>query len=461
MLVFEAEIVYRIVDMANAAMDLLEGTSRTPNRRRSPLSERLIVTTVWLFALARVVVEVIGQTEIVSFGFYTFHIVDIPIALSVGTAALCLLRNGLAQRFLIVPAILIALLLGYNLILGITTSSAPALLWARNCVSIGTLLLIGVSAGRDIPVGAIRRALLFTAALLALLVVLRLATTPNLFMINGWSAAETNDGGRPLSAQGTLMIVLPTLWLWSDVLRAPGWRFDLRMFSAVALPVLVLATRQGTASISLLVGLAVVFLLEPGRNRLPRVFTTVGIGILVGIFAFMIVPMLADQLEFGQRQKNFGWRQAIWDAINLLWPQLPWHTQAFGIAGGQMPALDIHMDHGYVEWQGAVHSMYYQMLVVSGFIGLASYCLLLGGLSIICLGRVLRSKFPAYPLAFCTVTVIFGYSYDVRAEQLVGVLMAIWLTNTRFTGRAPSRPIETHDRALARERDLDDRLRLI
>ena len=404
--------------------------AESARERLVTLSERLIVTTVWLLALARVITEFLGQTEIVSFGFYTLHIVDLPIAFSFGTAMFCVIRNGFAMRMLIIPAITVTFLISYNLVAGTTINSAPALLWARDFISIGMLLLIAVSANRDIPAAAIRRALLYTAVMLAMLMLLRLATSPNLFMINGWSAAETNDGGRPLSAQGTFMMVLPAVWLWSDALRSPGWRIDLTTICAAVLSVLIIATRQGTASISLIAGLTVIFLLEPGRNRLLRALATVGAGTGIALSAIFVTPLLSDQLNIGQRTANLGTRQAVWSAINSLWPGLPFRVQAFGFPAGQMPVLMVQMNTRYAEWHAGVHSMYYQMLVISGYVGLFSYCILLIGLSIVCLYRTARSQMPAYPLAFCVVTAIFGYSYDVRAEQLVGVLVAIWWTNS-------------------------------
>lgn len=417
--------------MATAPADIV-GRDR---QERSALSERYIVITIWLFALSRVVIETIGQTQVFSFGFYTFHIVDLPITFSAVTAIVCLISNGFEKRLLAVPAITIAFILCYNLVSGTLVSSAPALLWARDCISIGLLILIGVSAGRNVPVQKIQRALVCAAVILAMLALLRLVTAPNLFMINGWSAAETNDGGRPLSAQGTFMMVLPAIWLWSDVVRSPRWSFNLKTCCAAALPVVILATRQGTASISLIVGLAVILLIEPSHNRLIRAFASIGVGVALSLFAVLVVPLLSDQLNLQQRTANLGTRQAVWAALNELWPELPLHTQTFGFAAGQMPILTIQLQTRFSEWHASVHSMYYQMLVISGYVGLASYCLLIAGLFVVCLYRTVRSQMPAYPFANCVVTALLGYSYDVRSEQLLGVLVAIWWTNSKNFSR--------------------------
>jgi len=54
--------------------------SRPPAAIR--LADRLTSWAVWGLMLAGVANEVLGQTELIGFGFYTLHVIDPPVVLT-------------------------------------------------------------------------------------------------------------------------------------------------------------------------------------------------------------------------------------------------------------------------------------------------------------------------------------------------------------------------------------------
>jgi O-antigen ligase len=210
---------------------------------------------------------------------------------------------------------------------------------------------------------------------------------------------------------------------------------------AVILIVLALATRQGTASIVLLVGLAIVGILEPTRLRIIRGLAVIVLAVIIAMVFLLVLPQVSDQMNFSHRAENLETRRAVWAAAEQVWPTLSESSRAFGQAAGQFPRLVVKLDARIIEWTAQLHSMYYQMAFAIGYVGLAAYATVLLGLSLVTFLRTVgKAQTPAYPFAFAVMTIIFGYSYDVRADLLFGLMAAAWWTRPHFA-RSPHRSI--------------------
>ena len=99
-------------------------------------ADRLAAWAVWALLLAGVAAEMLGQTQLVSFGFYTLHVVDPAVVLMFlacgATQAARLPRGGA----IVLPVIVIAGLTSLSFVRGMMTDPTPALLWARVSLAI-------------------------------------------------------------------------------------------------------------------------------------------------------------------------------------------------------------------------------------------------------------------------------------------------------------------------------------
>lgn len=398
-------------------------------RASTRTADRLTIWTIYCLAIAAVAREVLGQTELLGFGFYTFHVIDPALLLSAFAAGVNLSRNSLNRGALMVPIVVIALLIALNFVRGMSESTAGALLWIRANGGIATILLLGL-AMRPTPtvLRAARRALLWIALILSGLEILRLATTPTLFMTFEISAADANDGGRPLAAWGAFLMVLASGMLLSDLLARRRIVLNWLTIYTLALPVLILASGQGTASIAELVTIITVVLTQRGREHGMRILLGILGLTLIGLLVNLALPAMLGSETLTQRSNNLGTRQMAWQSLSALWPQLPAFTQIFGYPAGQLPPIFIFAAGEYRPWEISLHSMYYGSLPMMGYLGLAAYMAFLGIITLQTMMATFsrNSAIPAYPLAFCFATAILSYSYEVRGDALMGVFIAIW-----------------------------------
>lgn len=395
---------------------------------RVNLADSLTALTIWLLLAGGVVREVLGQTEIVSFGSYSLHSID-PCLF---TAMLAMLGHVLHRQrgwpLYTVPILVMSGLIAFNFIRGLATDFATALLWFRANGGIVLLLLL---AGFMRPSARImrtaRNALLVCAVALGVLVLLRLATYPSLFMALDVSDAEVNDGGRALSAQGTFLMVLASGLVTTEILQRGRFRWNPLTLLAIALPVLILLTRQGTAIIAEFFVLAIVIFLQPGKSQSGRIL--LGGATLVALFGILAVSWswLAGSEDVLRRSGTLEGRREVWAALMDFWTRQSLSTQLFGLPGGQKPALHVFLSGGYREWLLSFHSMYYGALPMMGYIGALAYVALLAMLTWGTLVGIRRrsNPGPAYPFAFCVATAILSYSYEVRGEALMGLFMVI------------------------------------
>jgi len=401
---------------------------------------------IWLLVIGATLQEIIGRSEIVSFGFYTLHLIDpAPVVALLASAAY--LREGrLRWSPFVPPIVVIALLIGVNLLRGAAIASDAALLWARANLGIAVFLILAIAMRPDAAIlRTARRALIATSVVLGTLVMLRLLLSPTLFMVTDAIDAEMLMDGRPLSAQGAFLLVLASLMLTSEVLQRQSIRLGPMTLWAALLPLLTLLTRQGTTSIALLASLLAVFALQQGRHRHSRaLLAAVGAIVALGLLAAAL-PSLVETQDFTQRSGNLGTRREIWQSLMGLWHELPLTAQLFGLPAGERPALVIFANGGFQPWPYSIHSMYFGSLPLMGYTGAIAYVALLG----VGAGKALAATLsrhrpiPAFALACLLATAIFSVSYEVRHSEILGLFLAIWwlrASEARFSARPRGQP---------------------
>jgi hypothetical protein len=416
------------------------GAGRVPVLYRPPairLADQLTVWAVWTLMLAGVANEVLGQTALIGFGFYTFHVVDPAVVLTFLAWSFYQTERAPTGGLVVAPVLLVGLLLIVNFGRGITGNSASALLWARGTLEIGGLLLLGTVCSPTPAMRAVfRRALLTAGFLIAGLTFLRVIFGPQLFMTIGpvEEGIGINDGGRPLQATGAFILGMSATLLCSEVIRKGlnrGWPQAGMM---LVLLFALFASGQGTATLATVAMLMIVTVFERGGYRMARgslaVMGLVAITIVLIASGFDMENIKIGNWDLARRSGTYEGRLAIWSGLKKVWPTMPLSTQMFGMPGGEMPYLIVTNWKMPAVWTGSIHSMYYGAIPMMGYLGLVAYVAVLVLLTVGSLRNVLRrhspSLTPAYPLAFCVGTVILAFSYENRNQQLFGLFFALW-----------------------------------
>lgn len=120
----------------------------------------------------------------------------------------------------------------------------------------------------------------------------------------------------------------------------------------------------------------------------------------------------------------------IWAGLmNDFW-RWPIQEQLIGLRNNDLPYIYLPISGGYYWWS-SIHSMYYGSLVFMGVIGLVMYLTMVLILTIRGFGRAFEPRANwasfggAIPLALLAAFSIFGYSYELRDEHTVLMLIAI------------------------------------
>ena len=399
-------------------------------RQRTDVTDRATIWTIRLLILAGVVREVLGQTFLVSFGFYTLHIID-PVVVLAGFATLLNIgRRRPPFDLLTVTTLVMAVLIISAAVRGLAVDPAGTLLNFRSNGANATVMLMAVTMrpSRAILV-ATERALVVSAVALIVLMLLRLATTPLLFMTYVISAADVNDGGRALSVFGVFMMGLTAGILLSDLLRSGRLPLTWRTALVGILPIMIVLSGQGTATLGSIMIVALVLLLERGPLRSVRLAAG-SLAIILGVsLAAINMANLSDDPTLSHRMANLETRQLVWAALSEVWPTLPLGTQLFGYPGGATPPLLVYLNGALRYWGNSIHSMYYGALPMMGYVGLGAYLLqlasMLGRMVVQKLGRS-RDLMPAYPIACVVGVLILSYTYEIRNENLLALVIPIW-----------------------------------
>jgi hypothetical protein len=415
-----------------SGVDVLDAmTSRqTASRRPVDFADRLTIWAIWALLIGGGPVrEILGWTQIVSTGVFTLHSVDPAIVLSLLAVCAHLFRQRLAWHLFTPPILVMSGLIVINFMRGMSVEPPAALLWIRADGGIATMLALAVVMRPIEPVmRSTKNALIFCSVVMCVLLLLRIATHPTLFMTYDVSDADANDGGRGLSVYGTFVMTVTGVVMMSDLLRQNRFRLTLPNIFALALPIFILLTRQGTASIAAIVAYGIVFAIQRGKLHSARIWLSVFLGAAALALVLVVLPQVSANQYLAHRADNLGTRQSVWHALMSVWPDLPWMTQFFGYPGGQGPKLFVFNAGVYRVWSNSMHSMYYGSLPIMGYVGLACYLMMLVLLTLSSFSGSLRRvhSIPAYPAACCVATVILSVSYEVRSECLCGLFIAIW-----------------------------------
>jgi hypothetical protein len=418
------------------------------------LDLRLVIATVWLSLLAALFKEVVGTDTVAYLGSYNLTVVE-PVILLQAATLLQLARRRVLRANLVTWLLLgIAAIILMNLGRGVAHDLPSGLRSFRIQGAFALYLLIAALVPRDdAMLRQLRDALILTALLFCGLVALRLTFGPQLFLRTvAGDAVTINDGGRPLTADGALMLGIGLILAASRAIEQVRDRFN--RAATLAIPVLLVAlvlSAQATAIIASLAGLAVVTALHPSATRGGRVLLVTalvlaaGIGVLAihgafGRFAPDILPEYF-QRNLLRRSATFEFRRLIWAGLVQDYARWSLFEQTFGLRNNDLPSIYIPLRTGYY-WRWSIHSMYYGALAVMGAAGLTLYLALLGTIAV----RGLRRAFGprrswttfggAIPLGLLTSICFFGYSYELRDEHAILILLAL-VASRPFPNPAP------------------------
>ena len=407
------------------------------------LDLRLLLCTVWASLLTALFKDIVGSDTIVFIGSYNLTIVEPVIAMQAATlwqlARRRTLRPDIATWFLLGIAAIVFL----NLCRGIAHDLPSGLRSFRAQGAFALYLLIAAFVPRDEALlRQIRDALIVGALALCALVALRVALGPQLFLRSlAGDLASINDGGRPVTADGALIIGIGLLLALSRAIEDVRDRFNRTV--VLAIPVLfaaLLLTAQATAIIAGLAGTAIVTALHPSANRggrmllvaalvLAAAFFYLALNGAFGRFALGAVPDYV-QHNFLRRSSTFEFRKLIWAGVLRDYAHWSLFDQLFGLRNNDLPYIVIPRAEGY-RWVASIHSMYYGALVFMGAAGLALYIALLGAIGLSGCRRAFdpRANWTrfggAIPLGLLVAFSLFGYSYELRDEHTVLILLAL------------------------------------
>jgi hypothetical protein len=266
--------------MSNQASDLNLRRAALKQEQKvasSSFAETLAIGALWGLLLSGVVTEVLGQTYLVSFGFYTLHVVDPAIVLVFSAWAAYQIERPLRGGLIVIPACLITVLVLTNFVRGLSVGANAALLYGRGSLVFPGLLMLGLTCLQSNKLHQVMRNSLLTAAsLIAGLSLLRQLYGPALFMTYSVAdVSEINDGGRALSSSGAFIIALGATLLLSDLLRAPKLRSLGKFAWFTILVLLEFGSGQGTATLAMLAMLAVLLIVERGPYHSLRLSISV------------------------------------------------------------------------------------------------------------------------------------------------------------------------------------------
>lgn len=407
------------------------------------LDLRMVVYTVWMSLLTAVFKEVVGSDTVAFVGSYNLTVVEPVVAMQVATLVLLARKRALRPDIITWFLLGIAAIIFINLGRGIADNMPSGIRSFRIQGAFALYLLIAAFVPRDEQMlRQIRDALIVFGLVLCVLVALRVALGPQLFIREKVvDVSEINDGGRPLSADGALMIGAALILAVSRAIERV--RDGFTRAAALAIPVLFVAlifTAQATATISSLVGLVVISALHPSVNRSTRMLI-VAVLVLAGALFYLAITGAFGRFSLDFLPKYFQYnllrRSSTIEVRHLIWSGLMhdyWRwsmlEQLIGMRNNDLPYIFIPLRDGYYWW-ASVHSMYYGSLVFMGSIGLGLYLLMVSLIGM----RGLRRAFSprdtwttfggAIPLALLAAFSLFGHSYELRDEHTVLILVAL------------------------------------
>ena len=420
---------------------------KTLPARDSDKSSAPVLAVVWGTLLLAFYREVAGVPTVAFIGNYNLTIVEVMLVV-IGISALVSPRQPFLKGLGANLIICYAAVYGIDFFRGLMTTPYFAITSMRfNAVLPAILIWSLLVPPKALWCEGVQRAWIIVGAMLGVLVVLRVVVGPTFLMVaQDLDEMDINDGGRALTAQGSMILVGAVVLLMARAIQAislgrvSGWiELLLAGFFAIA----EVLTRQGTATLSLVIAMVVVCGLTPGALRSTRIVTLVLFVIMAGVFwvlaqdqAFLdnVNKALPPGMQFDlqHRSLTFEHRQAIWEGLLLdmnSWSPLSW---AIGLPAGTKPQIWLNL-WGGVYWDLSIHSMYYGLLPILGVVGLCLYVALLVNVAAGTFRGVFRGSredqvFSTVALAWVVVSAILGVSYELRNENAIPLAMALAVT---------------------------------
>jgi O-antigen ligase len=196
--------------------------------------------------------------------------------------------------------------------------------------------------------------------------------------------------------------------------------------------VVVLMSRQRTATLGSIVGLSALFLLHPtllGVTRTPRLLAAslVGVLLVLLVYAGDAIELLPNEYRDSLAQRGtLDARIEVWTEALAMYARSDFGWQVFGRPMGVPLALQLEQG----EWMYSIHSSYVGMLLSYGILG----SLLWAALLIAALVAALRGRRhvvqrfdlePAVAVCWLLIFFIYGYSYEWSNASGVFIGMAM------------------------------------
>lgn len=387
-----------------------------------------IMASVYVAIAATLYRDFTGSELLFVIGSYHFSIYEPVIAISSFSLMVLSLHQRGGVSFGLLFSVGLFLSFAISVTRGIFISPQDALFTGRIYFTFPLFLLIAyLLPTYPSLVKRIASALTLGGLILAILVLLR--------SFLGILATEvTQADGRPILAYGATLMAIASILCASDVLRFPR-----KPWNYVKLAIFLVATifaRQGTAGVGTIVGILIVALFEKtSMVQLRWLSLLLAPGLLLG--AIFLAPNMGSRLSQNEdlttfikdRQNTNETREQIWSSFSREFDQAPLEDQILGKPMGQKFQIYLTL-WGGVLWDNALHSMYYQILSILGYLGLIFYVAILADNLIGSLFRVapapddpaLRPVSRTATLACVIFVIVFGRSYDFRGDSAVLLL---------------------------------------
>jgi O-antigen ligase len=235
--------------------------------------------------------------------------------------------------------------------------------------------------------------------------------------------------GRVISAETVIFLGAAAAFFLSEGSRNSSNGFRRLAYWALAsiCLVVVLVSRQRTASMAVIVGLSAFYLLSPtlfGVKRTPRLLAAgfVALLLMAAVATNDLLEVVPDEYRdsFMKRDTLYG-RFEIWTEALAAFSSSDFWWQAFGRPAG-VP-LVLQLEQG--EWRYSVHSTYIGLLLKYGIVGgLVWATLLLAALFAAFRPRHVLLE-PHIAASWLIMFLIFGFSYEWRNSAGVFIGMAM------------------------------------
>lgn len=404
---------------------------------------RLVGFVVWAVLLAGFYREFFPDGSMFFIGTYNANITDLLLAVILVPLVFLAARRAPRLDWIGLLVLGFASIVLLGVARGFMVDPFQALFSSRQMIVVYALLVIGIFLRpKTIDIRGMRRAFLTVGMAAAMLSIARAVLGPVLlFGVDLDDPNQVFGGNRAASSGGATLIAVALLF---EVAR-PLHKWRVRHGASVLLlfAALVVA-QQATVLLAFFAAAGMLTWLTPGKQKELRLVA----GVLIAAIAIPLVTMQNALLEMlpdwlvadtATRQSTLSWRQDIWSqAINSLWAS-PLASQLFGLPAGVKPTVYLNN----AVWTNSLHSQYVSVLSYAGAVGLLCYMLFLSHLAIkstyTARKKAPMSPVPALSVALCAFVLVFGYTYDIRAEHALMLWLPLLSTFPSLSGRRIAR----------------------